>query len=232
MKFKSTLLGQTSGSLDGTVFSRNRGGRYTRVRATPLNPNTPQQQVVRGLVGFLTSAWLNVLNPLQRAGWDTYALQVPLVDRLGEPRNVGGIAMYVRSNVPRQQQGESRIDDAPTIFNLGEFIPVTVTNLSEATQQLDVNFDPFGTDPWVSEDNAFMFIFHSRPQNASVNFFKGPYRFGTAIDGNAAVPPVPPFQPTAVFPFVAGQRVFFRVAVSRADGRYSLDQRTFDLAVA
>ncbi len=233
MKFKSTLLGQTSGSLDATVFSHNRGGRYTRVRAIPINPNTVQQQVVRSAVAQLTSAWLNILTLAQRDAWDVYALNVPLLDRLGEPRNVGGIAMYVRSNVPRIQAARPRIDDAPTTFNLGDYSALIVAPPSEATQQvvIDIVTEPPAPDEWLSENGAFLFVYTARPQNQSINFFKGPYRFQTGFPGDSAVPLTYPLTAGVQFPFVADQKVFVRANVARADGRLGTAQFLGDTAV-
>lgn len=217
MKIKSALVTQASGSLGGLTASHNRGGLYFRARATPVNPNTPQQQAIRGFVAQLTSLWLNTLTGLQRAAWDLYALNVPLPDRLGEPRNVGGLAMYIRSNVPRMQSPLPRVDAAPTIFNLGDYSIPTFTVLSEATQDVTCTFDAL--DEWVGETQAALIFYTSRAQNESINYFKGPYRLADRILGSQPAPPAPPVQLTLAFPFVAGQRVFFRLNVTRADGR-------------
>lgn len=221
MLFKSTLLGQTSGSLDATVFSHNRGGRYTRVRATPVNPNTPQQQLVRSLVAQLTGLWSNTLSQAQRDAWDLYALNVELPNRLGELRNVGGIAMYVRSNVPRLQASLARVDDAPIIFDLGGFEPHLITIAAVGTQvfTIDYSFGPALPEPWVSEDGAAILLYTSRPQNPSINFFKGPYRFAAVGLGDSGVPLVFPFSRPVAFAFALGQRIFVRANVTRADGR-------------
>ncbi len=234
MKFKSQLVTEASGSIGGTTFSRNRGGMYIRARALPINPNTVQQQVIRSAVALLASAWLNILTLVQRTAWDLYALNVPLLDRLGEPRNVGGIAMYVRSNVPRIQAAQSRIEDAPTIFNLGAYSPMELLPPSEAAQDvvLDLITDPPLPDEWLSEDGAFAFIYTARPQNQSINFFKGPYRFAGLVAGNATTPETYPLTAAVQFPFVADQKVFVRVNVSRADGRLGTDQFLGAIAIA
>lgn len=229
MKFKSTLLGQTSGSLDATTFSHNRGGRYTRVRAIPTNPNSPQQQAVRGYMSALTSLWLSTLTQLQREAWDEYALQVPLPDPLGDPRNVGGLGMYCRSNIPRLQAAEPRVDDAPTLFILGSYTQPAIASVTAATNIISLTFTD--TDLWANEDDAAMLIYGSRGQNASINFFKGPYRFAGLIQGDAITPPTSPASITNPFNLAVGQRAFVRVNVTRADGRLAADFRTFGTAV-
>lgn len=229
MKFKSQVYTQASGSIGGITYSHNRGGLYTRSRAIPTDPGTVQQQVIRGLVGGLATYYSTSLTPAQRAGWKLYAEQVPIVDALGEPINIGAVAQFLRTNVARLQSAQAQIDDAPTIFNLAETPQITPT-ASEATQLVSVAFDD-GQD-WCSEDDAFMFIFVSRPQNESINFFKGPYRLADAIAGDSAVPITSPQTVTAPFPFVEGQKLFVKANVGRADGRYSTPFRNGCVAAA
>lgn len=233
MKFKGTLIGEASGSLASMVFSHNRGGQYIRQRTIPTNPGSTYQTVIRGFVAQLTNLWMGVLTQAQRDAWDFYASLVPLLDALGEPRNIGGLGHYVRSNVARLQADAGtlpRVDDAPTIFNVGDFTQPTLDTLTEAAQTVNINFDV--GDDWANEDDAAMLYYVSRPQNPSINFFKGPYRFQGPILGDSLAPPATPAVGGVPFPFVAGQRVFFRFIVTRADGRMSSTFRDFDTAVA
>jgi len=215
-----------SGSLGGVTFSRNRGGPYIRRRVVPVNPNTIQQQFIRSLVSQLTSLWLSTLTALQRESWDTYAFQVPLPNPLGALVNVGGLGMYVRSNVPRLQVGLSRIDNAPVEFNLGDFTAPTITTLV-APNVLTLAFTE--ADDWANEDDAAMLVYGSRGQNDSINFFKGPYRAFTGILGDAAIPPTTPQILTWSFGLNIGQRGFLRAQVTRKDGRLSSDVRLFQV---
>lgn len=199
---------------------------YIRARATPTNPNSPQQQEVRAFFGQLAALWVNTLTPAQRAAWDVYALQVWINDSLGESRNIGGLGHYIRSNVPRLQAGMARVDDGPTVFSLPPLEPLGVSAAVVATQlvTLDYETEPGAPEPWLSEDGAGMPVFISRPQNLSINYFKGPYRFAAVHLGDSGVPAVFPASFVAPFPFVLAQRLFVRVELSRADGRLSLPQ--------
>lgn len=228
MKYRGTIITDASGSLNGVTFSHNRGGAYTRNRAIPTNPNTIYQQAVRGFNAQLSSAWLNVLTPAQRAAWDVYAENVLLPDTIGEPRNAGGLGMYIRSNVPRLQAGLARVDDGPTTYNLGDVTNPSVTDADAGAGDSDVTFNE--SDDWVGEDGAAMLWLISRGQNASINYFKGPYRFAGTIDGDSTTPPTSPATLTLPFPVAAGQRVFYAARVTRADGRLSSSFRTFVLA--
>ncbi len=222
MLFKPLLGTQQSGSVGGITASHNSGGAYWRQRSTPTNPNSPQQAAVRQIMADLVSLWLNTLTAIQRATWDLYAFNVPLINRLGDPINVSGLNMYCRTNVPLLQSAGTRVDTAPGVFNLGDFTQPTFA-LDEAADEIDVTFTD--TDDWANEDDAAMLVFASRPNTLSTNFFKGPYRFAGRIDGDAKTPPTSPAAIALPFPVVVGQRVFARVEVVRADGRLSADFR-------
>jgi hypothetical protein len=230
MKIKSAVLTQASGSIGGMTASHNRGGLYLRSRVIPTNPNSTFQQAVRGFVATLTSAWNNVLTPTQRTMWDIYAENVPMPDALGEPRNIGGLAMYVRSNVPRLQAGLPRVDDGPTTYNLGEFTNPSMGSGSEATQQVTVTYD--NTDAWANEDDAALLVALSRGQNPGINYFKGPYRYVGMVEGDSVAPPAGTYLAGFPFAIVQGQKVFGQMRITRADGRLSLPFRDFDLCGA
>jgi len=227
MKFKSQVITEASGSVGGQTFSHNRGGMYIRARAVPVNPGSVYQQAVRNYVAQLTSLWLNTLTAAQRNLWDQYAEAVPLPDRLGEPRNAGGLGQYVRSNVPRLQAGLTRVDVGPTVFNLGAFTNPTIASITAPTA-LSLAFD--NTDAWASEVGAAMLVYGSRTMNPSINYFKGPYRYADQIAG-AATPPTSPAAITLPFTQVAGLVCFVRVRVTRADGRLSSSFRLSDTVV-
>lgn len=218
MKFKSLLFAQTSGSMGGVTFSHNRGGLYTRSRAIPTNPATPFQEVIRNATTQLTNFWLDTLTVAERLAWETYAENVTVTDRLGEQMKLPPLAMYVRSNVSRLQQGLPRQDAAPVIFNLGGFTGPSFT-FAQATSTLSVTFEP--GDGWANEDDSAMLVYTSREQNPTIKFFKGPYRLAGAVLGDLALPPTSPADIVTPFPAAVGNRIFVQVRVTRADGRLS-----------
>lgn len=219
MKYKGTLTAAASGSIAGLTFSHNRGGQYIRARTIPTNPSSPFQQAVRDAAGVLTTRWGEQLTPTQRESWDNYALQVQIPDPLGEPRNIGGIAMYTRSNVSRIQAGLAIQDDAPVILNLGTFTKPTVSAFTPGDQTLEVAFNE--GDSWVQEDGSALLLYGSRALSPAVNFFKGPFRLAAAILGSSSSPPTSPVVITNPFPFQAGSKTFLKSRVTRADGRLS-----------
>jgi hypothetical protein len=221
-------VAQASGSVGGVTFSRNRGGAYMRTRAIPVDPGTSEQSRVRAATAQCATRWQTQLTTAQREAWDTYALNVPLPNALGQPRNVGGIGMYIRSNVPRillQVTGIDIVDDAPTEFNLGDYSAPAVVSLTAATDTLSMNFTE--ADDWVTEDGAAMIVWGSRARPPSINFFKGPYRESGSVVGNSTTPPTTPAAIVNAFGVQAGDRTFFRANVTRADGRLGSSFRFF-----
>ena len=216
MKFKSALVTQVSGSIGGMTGSHNRGGLYFRARAIPTDPNTPAQAAIRAIFGALVQRWEDVLTIVQRRDWIIYANQVPLTGPLGDPVIVSGMNHYIRSNTARVQAGVAEVDDGPTTFNLGNLSQVILNSAVEATQLLSFSFT--GADNWNAPGGGLI-SFIGRPQNLTINYFRGPYRFATFSDG--AIPQVTPIAVTSPFAFVAGQRIFARLAATYPDGRYT-----------
>jgi hypothetical protein len=219
MKYKSPVYSEASGKIAGLVYSHNKGGNYVRSLVTPTNPNTTYQQTVRGYVSQLMSLWATVLTPVQRIAWDIYADAVELLDVFGDGRKRSGINHYIRSNVARLNAGMSRVDDAPTHQNLGDYTPPTAGTISAGGGTFGIVFDD--TDEWCDEDDAAMLVQLSRPLQPTIQYFKGPYRFAGTIDGDAVAPPTSPGSIVLPFAVAAGQVVAARAVVVRADGRVS-----------
>ena len=66
-----------------------------------------------------------------------------------------------------------------------------------------------------------MIVYSSRPQNQSINFFKGPYQLAGTVDGDDTTAPTSPQEITSPFPLTDGQHLFVQIRVHRIDGRLS-----------
>lgn len=227
MKFTSLVYAATSGSVGGLTYSRNKGGMYTRARAVPTNPNTAFQQVLRNAMGQLTTRWGQTLTQAQRDAWAVFAENVPIVDSLGYSHTIPPMSWYIKANSLRVQSGLSVIDAAPTVFELGTLtIPVLTATAASVTASLAFT----NTDAWANEVGGALLVYVSRPQNAAIQFFNGPYRYAGRVNG-AGTPPTSPA--TITLPFTtgpAGSKLFAKVVAVRADGRPSSPFRIFDAA--
>lgn len=224
------IVGQASGSLRSSTYSRNRFGAYIRNRTVPVNPQSARQTTVRTLMQILTSLWGGTLTPAQRAQWSTYGLNVPVLNRLGESINLTGLNHYIRSNVPRLIAGLDRVDDGPIVFSLPETDETVTFSYTADDQKCSVAFDD--TMDYLDEDGAALLIYNGSPVNPSINFFNGPFRFGDSIDGDSVSPPSSPTEIDLPFNVQSAQLVFSRARITLADGRLSSFFRLGSAAVA
>jgi hypothetical protein len=194
---------------------------YVRARSVPVNPGTALQVAVRNQLASLTNRWTATLTAIQRTAWDTYAKNVPLTGTLGDARPINALAMYIRCNVPRLQAGLAAVDSGPATFTLGSLTTPTVGALV-AGQTIQVTFA--NTDAWAGAVGGALLIYTSRPQSVGINFFKGPYRYAGRING-AVVPPTSPATVPSPFAINLGQKVFWQIMATQADGRLTAHLR-------
>lgn len=211
--------GAASGKVGAVVASHNTGGQYVRARTTPTNPNTVFQQAIRNAVKSLATSW-NAIFPSQRDAWAVYAANTTLRNRLGDTIKTSGIAQYIRSNASRLQAGLPRLDDAPTIYDLGDVQSSPIlfdTGTTTGTITLDAAAD-WVTAATGSENNLLVYI--SRPQNLGKTFFKGPFQLAAVINNTTvtATPAVPIALPFA-YDISGDQQLFGQVRVTRGDAR-------------
>jgi hypothetical protein len=224
------MVAEARGSIGGTVFSRNAAGAYARNKSIPVQPNSAQQIAVRSRMTDLTQAWTGTLTGLQRISWGLYGDNVPVLNKVGDSINLNGLAWYIACNSLRLQIPTARVDDGPFDYTRAEQDPTLSLSASEATQELTIGFDD--TLGWATEDDAWLMLFASRPQNTTIQYFKGPFRYMAAAAGNSAGAPVTPVVLPAPFPFAAGNRLYVKGVILRADGRTSTPFIINALAVA
>jgi hypothetical protein len=219
MKFKSPIFSQASGSIGGMVFSHNRGGMYVRNRSTPTNPQSGLQTVVRNAMAQLSAAWAT-LSDAYKANWLTYAANQAMVNALGDTVYLTPQQHYVRSNVPRIQNGLAVINEGPTVYTLPTFTPPTFTATHGSPDSIEVAYDD--TAAWCDEDDSAMLIQVGMAVSPGKAFFKGPWRIATPILGDVGSPPSTPHAISpAPYPMTADNKVWIRVRLSLADGRLS-----------
>ena len=204
-----------SGSIAGNTFARNRAGYYVRPRTKPVNPSSANQLVIRNAMQFLTQRWHDTLSAEQRTAWATYAAAIPLKNRLGQIFYATGFNMYLAVNIFRIQNGNSKCDDGPVTLSLPEVDTGLTLAAYASTQKLHIEHT---TElPWTTIPASIMGIYMGRPQQATINFFNGPWRRAGLINGNG----VSPSDITAPFTLIAGQKVWVygRICTGPTDAR-------------
>jgi len=221
---------QMAGSIGGTTFARNRFGNYARARTKPTNPNTSSpllgrdptdgnQQIIRSALAALTTRWSQTLTADQRTAWNLYASNVDMLNRLGETVQLSGSNHYLRSNVIRMAHYGKSFDDGPTIFELPAKDPSIIVQPEVHEQKCKLTFDD--TMDWVDEDNAAIQIWEGQPQNPQRNYFGGPYLGLKDKAGSSTAPITSPEWFTNLHILTAGQKVWYKFRIRRADGRLS-----------
>lgn len=109
------LAAAVSGSIGGTTFSRNRGGAYVRNRAIPVDPNTIFQINVRAILASQSQNWADLTNA-QRTAWESWSLQNPVINALGNAIRLSGHQAFVQINA-RLDFADLPVLNLPPIVN-------------------------------------------------------------------------------------------------------------------
>jgi hypothetical protein len=222
MLFKSQIVTQASGSIGGLTATRSRSGMVFRARTIPVNPSSFDQTSVRQTFGNLSAAW-SVLTAPQRTAWETYASNVSVINKLGDPIFLTGQQRFVRCNAVRLRAGLTQVSDGPTTMVGATLGPITAS-VQTGTGQISVTFTE--ADPWVDEDDAGVNVFISHDKGVGVTYHRGPYRFAGQIAGDSvSAPTSPDTSLTSPFAHTVGNVVFFRFIAMRADARITQSAR-------
>lgn len=211
---------QASGSIAGNVHARNRFGNYIRARTKPVNPSSPRQSAARIAITFLAEQWReSPMDDAKRAQWETYADAINWQNALGEVIHLTGFQHFMRSNARLLACGLDIVTDGPTILSLPGADTAFAVAFNATTKKITVTFDD--TAEWCDEAGGALQIHQGLPQNPTRNFFGGPWRFADSIDGDVTTPPTTPTDIDPSFVLVAGQKIWARASLIRADGRCS-----------
>lgn len=128
----TAIVDNISGKLNGTVFSRNKGGQYMRSKSMPSNPRTSFQNAVRARFGAIAQLW-GSLTEAQRDAWRAMASEFPYRNRLGDTKILSGFALHQKLNTNLAIIGQSFVSNPPEPVS-----PPAVVSLS-ATANEDGN---------------------------------------------------------------------------------------------
>lgn len=195
-----------SGSLAGVTSSRNRYGQYKRSRATPVNPNTSQQGIVRARFGNNSAAWRG-LTDVQRAGWEALASEITRTDPLGQSYTLNGQTAFMMVNNNLLDAGEAAVSAAPAIVTPGTLLTVTPT-LTAASFSIAYTATPLAT-------GVRLFAYAS-PQRSPGRAFEGDFRL-IQVSAAAAASPADIFSAyqSRLGTPVVGQRIFLSLVLHK-----------------
>ena len=217
-----------SGSVGGTTFARSRYGAYARARIKPVNPSSGAQNKARSAMASMKTLWA-ALTQLQRDAWETYGANVSMVVSMGQPIKLTGWNHFVRSNTAISGAGLTMVKDAPELFSLAETDETITVTGDESDKKIKVAFN--NLLGWANEVGGAMMIYAGLPVDPSINFYGGPFRYVGKIAGGV-VPPTSPASLNPVTSVFAGQRVYIKARIVRADARLSGAFQSTGLVVA
>jgi hypothetical protein len=228
--FKSTILASIRGSINGTVFSQNKSGPYTRNRSMVVNPNSPSQQVARGALASASQAWAQ-LTEAQREAWRSYAAATPVTNRLGDSIYLSGSNMFVKTNAFRTLLTLPVIEQAPVVPGLAEapvWDPFEYPELSSSSSAAPNQIANYALTTGIGSMNAAAYYAYwiSRPISAGAAFYKGPWNY---VGKNVGTTRSQDF--TSPTPMSLGQHYAIRVRVIDEVGRLSKTVITSPIAV-
>jgi hypothetical protein len=123
------LAQDVRGSLNGTTFSRNRGGAYVRQKVSPVQPVSEFSSRARAIFADIAQRWGTVLTQSQRQAWGAFAAVHTFVNVFGDSITLSGISMYQSVNRAVAQVGKPYLDDPPGTFNS----PAVITSVIAGT---------------------------------------------------------------------------------------------------
>lgn len=97
-----------SGSIGGTVFSRNKGGAYIRNRAIPLTVTSEKALKYKSCLTVISQYWQSV-TAANRKAWEIYAQQNTVVNALGQSKALTAANHFVRLNTRLTISGDTLI---------------------------------------------------------------------------------------------------------------------------
>jgi hypothetical protein len=146
----TAIVADMRGKLNGSVFSKNRGGAYVRTKVTPSNPSSSFQVAVRDRLSSFATAF-RALTAAQIAAWNAAVSSFAKTDIFGDIKNPSGVNLYIKLNAQLDRVGVAAIDTPPLPAAVESVLTGSAT-ADESGQTLTVAFTPTP----VPADTAFV----------------------------------------------------------------------------
>lgn len=207
----TAIVADMRAKLNGTVFSKNRYGNYTRTKVTPTNPSTTEQVNARNILATHSQGWRG-LTDAQRQGWINASSSFPFTDVFGNIRYLAGNALYVKLNSNLNYANQAAIDDAPSPVAIPALTAVSVAAAAGAGT-VALTFAP------TPVPAGFAMIIEATPNvSPSINFVKNKFRNVAVVAAAGTSPHATGTAYVARFGgMTAGQKLFVRIFLISID---------------
>ena len=227
-KIKMTaIVADMRNKLNGSVFSRNRGGAYIRTKVTPVNPQTAAQVGARSLLTSLAQGFRS-LTQAQISAWNASTSSWTSTDVFGDAIVPTGLALYVRLNANIANAGGTAIVNPPLPTGAEALTAISLA-CDDSSSSFIVTFSPAA----VPADHG-MYVEATAPMSPGINNANSKFRF-IALVAPAAVSPqtLSSAYTTKFGDFAVGQKVFVRAKfINKLTGEMSLSLRASTIVVA
>jgi len=204
IKFGNIIVAM-SGKISGNIYSKNKGGAYSRTWVKPVNPKSTAQLGVRNTLTSLSQAWRG-LTASVRQGWSAAVSNFQRVNRTADVITLSGNALYVSLNKNLADVGIAAITNAPAPTSVG-YVSVLSTVADNSSNTLVATFTA------VNDTNIRYKVFATPALSAGIDSAGTRYRqIGASGTAEAS-----PFSLTALYgaKFGAvggvGQKIFVKL---------------------
>lgn len=136
----TAFLADMRGKVNGTVFSKNRGGAYARTKVTPSNPKSGAQNLVRSRLTGFSQAWRG-LPQTSRNAWNNAVSSFPRTNVFGQAKMLSGHQLYVGLNSQLAAAVQTAIQLPPLPTGAAALVSITAT-ATAGTPAFSVAFVP------------------------------------------------------------------------------------------
>lgn len=164
----SALISEMRGKLNGTVLSRNRYAAYARVKVTPNNPRTAEQQINRSMFAQLSQMW-RTLTQEQLNSWNTAVYEFLKTNIFGDSYKPSGINLFIRLNMNLNNIHRPiiYIPPRPAPVDLIKIVSINLNGMNNHFSLIVETTMPINNYPVVSV---------TRPLSPGINFVKTEFR--------------------------------------------------------
>lgn len=141
------LLVDMRGKTGGTVYSRNKGGAYSKNKVTPLNPKTQAQQAQRNALSVYSQAWRN-LSEANRQTWNDGSTNYPQTDIFGDQYYLAGNMLYNKLNLNLEKVGIAPNIKCPTPKGAPQMV-LSTPSFTTTSLEIDISSVPTGYSAFV-----------------------------------------------------------------------------------
>lgn len=132
-------VGQISGRVGGTIFSRNKGGAYVRNGSIPTTVTTTKALAYKAYFAAASQAW-TALTDAQRLAWKVWAQSKTSTNRLGRSISLSGQQWFIGMNSRLAAASENLIT-VPPITTAPTGIVISAFTVDSGSGNTEIEFD-------------------------------------------------------------------------------------------